>query len=165
MLICDVAGQIDNLTCAWATQRLNGVSNYISAAYGVPELAHQLKTVKCKAIFTCLPLLRKALEAAAVSGIPQQNVFLLDLPAKLLEGATNPPGFATLDTLVEEGRSLPALEPLGWTEGQGARQTALLCCSSGTSGLPVCLPPRKPRQVLQWPGSEEHCRCLESILR
>ncbi|KAM5380142.1 hypothetical protein ACJZ2D_003789 [Fusarium nematophilum] len=36
-----------------------------------------------------------------------------------------------------EGAKLPELESLRWTEGQGARQTAFLCYSSGTSGLPV----------------------------
>ncbi|KAH6995492.1 hypothetical protein BKA56DRAFT_694619 [Ilyonectria sp. MPI-CAGE-AT-0026] len=127
---------IDNLTTAWATQRINGVSNSISAAYSVPELSHQLKRVSCKALFTCLPLLQKALEAAAEAGVPKENVFLVEVPSKLLGGAQNPPGIPTVDQLIDEGRQLPPLEPLAWTEGQGARQTAFLCCSSGTSGLP-----------------------------
>lgn len=103
----------------------------------MPELSHQLKRVSCKALFTCLPLLQKALEAAAEAGVPKENVFLVEVPSKLLGGAQNPPGILTVDQLIDEGRQLPPLEPLAWTEGQGARQTAFLCCSSGTSGLPV----------------------------
>ena len=48
-----------------------------------------------------------------------------------------PTEFKTVDQLIELGDSLPPLEELRWAKGQGARQTALLCYSSGTSGLPV----------------------------
>lgn len=49
--------------------------------------------------------------------------------------------FPTVDDLIEEGKSLPALEPLKWVKGQGARQVAFLCYSSGTSGMPVSIIP------------------------
>ena len=39
--------------------------------------------------------------------------------------------------LITEGQKLSKLEPLRWSKGQGSRQTAFLCYSSGTSGLPV----------------------------
>ena len=45
--------------------------------------------------------------------------------------------FKHVDQLIEEGGKLPELEALKWEKGQGARQTAYLCYSSGTSGLPV----------------------------
>jgi len=45
--------------------------------------------------------------------------------------------FATIEDLVSEGQSLPSLEALQWSNGQGSRQTAFLCYSSGTTGLPV----------------------------
>lgn len=45
--------------------------------------------------------------------------------------------FKTVGQLIEAGGKLPELEPLKWAKGQGARQTAYLCYSSGTSGLPV----------------------------
>jgi acyl-CoA synthetase (AMP-forming)/AMP-acid ligase II len=41
----------------------------------------------------------------------------------------------TLTQLIKEGVSLPPIDLLQWTKGQGARQTAFLCYSSGTSGL------------------------------
>ena len=45
--------------------------------------------------------------------------------------------FKTVDQLIQEGNNLPQLEELRWEKGQGAKQTAFLCYSSGTSGLPV----------------------------
>lgn len=51
--------------------------------------------------------------------------------------------FKTVDDLVELGHSVPDLEPLNWTKGQGARQVAFLCYSSGTSGMPVSPPPNR----------------------
>ena len=36
-----------------------------------------------------------------------------------------------------KGGKLPGLAPLSFGKGQGARQAAFLCYSSGTSGLPV----------------------------
>lgn len=46
--------------------------------------------------------------------------------------------FKTVGQLIADGARLPKLEELKWTKGQGKRQTAYLCYSSGTSGLPVC---------------------------
>ena len=45
--------------------------------------------------------------------------------------------FKNVGDLIAEGENLDAIEPLKWAKGQGARQTAFLCYSSGTSGLPV----------------------------
>lgn len=47
--------------------------------------------------------------------------------------------FKTVDQLIQDGMKQPRLEDLKWEKGQGARQTAFLCYSSGTSGLPACL--------------------------
>ncbi|KAK5312933.1 hypothetical protein LTR93_011136 [Exophiala xenobiotica] len=48
----------------------------------------------------------------------------------------HPVGFKLLSQLTERGQNLPELERPQWSKGQGARQTAFLCYSSGTSGLP-----------------------------
>lgn len=77
-------------------------------------------------------MLKDALRAAKGSGIPEDKVFIIDIP-----GFENPRGFRTVDDLIELGRGSPELEPLRWSKGQGARQVAFLCYSSGTSGLPV----------------------------
>jgi acyl-CoA synthetase (AMP-forming)/AMP-acid ligase II len=56
---------------------------------------------------------------------------------KEFSGAKSVP-FKTVGQLIIEGARLQKLEPLNWEKGQGKRQTAFLCYSSGTSGLPVC---------------------------
>jgi ribosome assembly protein SQT1 len=98
---------------------------------------HQLKSSGSKALFTCVPLLSLALEAAAESGIPRNRVYLLALPKEATGGVSAPSDIKTVDQLIEDGAKFPALEKLKWEKGQGARQTAFLCYSSGTSGLPV----------------------------
>ncbi|KAI0393399.1 acetyl-CoA synthetase-like protein [Xylariaceae sp. FL0594] len=122
---------IDYLMSTFAVHRLSGIVTPANAMYSAAELEHQLKSSGAKALFTCTPLLETALKAARSSNIPEDRVFLLDLP-----GQPRDPRFKTVDDLITEGRTLPELEPLKWTKGQGARQVAYLCYSSGTSGLP-----------------------------
>ena len=115
------------MTVSWATHRLSGASAPVSPAYSVEELTRQLASVRAKAVFTCASLLSAAKEAAANVGIDAARIYLLDGTAA---------GHKTVDELITEGgkRTLP---PLQWQPGQGAKQTAYLCASSGTSGLPV----------------------------
>ena len=68
-------------------------------------------------------------------GIPNEKVYILEMPKEF--GDKSVP-FKTVGQLIVEGGRLPKLEPLKWAKGQGQRQTAFLCYSSGTSGLPVC---------------------------
>ena len=83
----------------------------------------------------CVPLLETALEAAKASGIPNNRVYILEMPKEFSGSKLLP--FKTVGQLIAEGGKLPELEALKWEKGQGARQTAYLCYSSGTSGLPV----------------------------
>ena len=124
------------MTLNWAIHRLNGISSPANAAYSADELMHQLKNSGSMAVFTCLPLLPVALEASSRAGIPRERIYICELPEGQ-GGIKTTNGFKTLGQLVEDGLSLPALEPITWEAGQGARQTAFLCYSSGTSGLPV----------------------------
>lgn len=102
--------------------------------YSAAELAHQLTSSGSKILFTCLALLETAFEAAKLAGLDRGNVFLMPMPD---DTATPSHGQLTLEDLVIQGEQLPNVEPLRWNKGQGARQPALLCYSSGTSGLPV----------------------------
>ena len=129
--------KIDTLTLAWATHRLSGISSPANSAYSASELEYQLKGSGAKALFTCMPLLAVALEAAGKSGIPRGRVYLLPVPKELTGGTITSSEFRTVNDLIKDGESLPKLPQLQWAEGQGARQTAFLCYSSGTSGLPV----------------------------
>ena len=126
--------QIDYMSVLLAINRLNGIATPANVAYSAEELEHQLKSSGAMALFTCVPVLETALKAAKAAGIPEDKVFLMDLPQ-------NPknPGFKTVDDLVKLAKSTPELEPVVWPSGQGARQPAYLCYSSGTSGLPVSL--------------------------
>lgn len=125
------------MTLTWAIHRLNGISSPANAAYSADELRHQLTNSGATCLFTVTPLLPTALEAAAKAGIPKERIYICELPDKATGGAKPPSEFKTLAQLIKEGSSLPELEPIRWSKGQGARQTAFLCYSSGTSGLPV----------------------------
>ncbi len=127
------------MTLTWAIHRNNGVSSPANAAYSADELRHQLTNAGAKCLFTVEPLLPVALDAAKRAGIPKERVYICELPDQALGGAKPTKGFKTVTQLIKEGSSLPELEPLKWSKGQGTRQTAFLCYSSGTSGLPVSL--------------------------
>lgn len=127
--------KIDIMTLNWAIHRINGVSSPANAAYSLEELRHQLEFSGCKALFTVGPLYSIALKAADLAGLPRDRIFLCDVPgAKPTSSAHK-----TLSQLIVAGKLLPELEPIRWEKGQGSRQTAFLCYSSGTSGLPVGL--------------------------
>jgi acyl-CoA synthetase (AMP-forming)/AMP-acid ligase II len=100
-------------------------------------LTYQLKDSKATALFTCAPLLETALKAAQKAGIPQNRIYIVDLPSEFVGSAKAPSQFKTLEQLIEAGRTLPKVEQLKWGPGHGARTTAFVCYSSGTSGLPV----------------------------
>ncbi|KAJ9347561.1 hypothetical protein DTO027B9_9086 [Paecilomyces variotii] len=127
---------IDTVPLAWAVHRLNGLVTPANAAYSAEELTHQLRDSGAKALFTCLPLLSTALQAAAKAGLPKERIYLLEVPEIILGGIKPPAEYKTVSYFVEEGKSLRALERTKWSSGQGARQVAFLCYSSGTSGLP-----------------------------
>ncbi|WEW56512.1 hypothetical protein PRK78_001957 [Emydomyces testavorans] len=127
---------IDFLVLCWAIHRCGGIVSPASAMYSSPELTYQLKDSGAQSLFTCVPLLRAGLEAATKAGIPRNRIYLLDLPAELAGASKAPEDIKTLEQFISEGYSLPKLEKLHFAPGQGAKQTALLCYSSGTSGLP-----------------------------
>jgi acyl-CoA synthetase (AMP-forming)/AMP-acid ligase II len=123
---------IDIMTLNWAIHRLNGVSSPANAAYSAEELRHQLENSGSTCLFTVLPLLDTALKAAEKAKIPNNRIYICEMPGD----KDYPKEFKRLSTLTKEGVSLPKLEPIKWSKGQGERQTAFLCYSSGTSGLP-----------------------------
>ncbi|RHZ54599.1 hypothetical protein CDV55_102806 [Aspergillus turcosus] len=127
---------IDTLPLSWAVHQLGGVVSPANAAYSAAEFKHQLLDSKAKVLFTCAPLLSTSLEAAAMIGFPKDRIYLLELPPQVGGGKEAGSGFKTVSQLIEAGKSLPKLERLNWSAGEGARRTAFLCYSSGTSGLP-----------------------------
>ncbi|RBA17479.1 hypothetical protein FPRO05_02203 [Fusarium proliferatum] len=124
---------IDFVTAIYGVHRLNGIATPANAAYSSDELTHQLKASGAKALVTCTPLLEVALEAAKNVGISFENIYLFDIPRA---EPTSSFKYTSVEDLINEGSKLQELERLQWVQGQGARQTAFLCFSSGTSGLP-----------------------------
>ncbi|KAF5723292.1 phenylacetyl ligase [Fusarium mundagurra] len=122
---------VDNSAVTQAVHRLNGIVTPASASHTVSDLTHQLRSSGVKALFTCVSRLDIAVKAAKTMGIPQDRIFILATP----DNDSKLP-FTTFDDLVKEGADLPELEQLKWVKGQGARQVAFLCYSSGTSGFP-----------------------------
>lgn len=114
--------------------RLSGIVSPANAVYSAAELEHQLKSSNSKALITCIPLLETAVQAAKDAGIPENRIFILEIPG--LQCQSDIP-YQTIEGLIAKGGNLPQLEPLEWKKGQGARQPAFLSYSSGTSGLPV----------------------------
>ena len=139
--------QIDTLPLTWAVHDLGGVSSPANAAYSADELVYQIKSSSSKALFTCLPLLQTSITAAERCGIPRHRIYLFDLPKEIVDPHDAPSDIKTINQLVRDAAGYPPEESLKWTKGQGATQTAFLCYSSGTSGLPVC----------QESISAEHC--------
>ncbi|KAL2001562.1 hypothetical protein VTN02DRAFT_1586 [Thermoascus thermophilus] len=127
---------IDTLPLYWSIHRLSGVASPANASYSAPELTHQLLSSKAKALVTCRPLLKTALEAARQCGIPENRIYLLETALDNDGASGKQQAFKTINALIEEGSRLDPLEPLKWEKGQGKRQCAFLCYSSGTSGLP-----------------------------
>ncbi|KAG7061977.1 4-coumarate-CoA ligase [Colletotrichum scovillei] len=124
---------VDVMGLSWAVHRLNGISSPANAMYNAEELTHQLVTSKCKALFTVQSLLPVALKAAKAAGIPECYIYLCDMPGQQEARFGQ---YKTVAELTLQGQTLPRLEPIKWNRGQGQRQTAFLCYSSGTSGLP-----------------------------
>ncbi|KAH8746589.1 hypothetical protein F5883DRAFT_700334 [Diaporthe sp. PMI_573] len=122
---------LDYIPLTHAVHRLSGIVSPANPAASALELEQQLRLAGSVALFTCVPLLQTAIKAAKAKGIPNDRIFILPM-----HGDDHSHGFITVHELLEEGKTLPEIKPLNWSKGQGERQVAYLCFSSGTSGLP-----------------------------
>ncbi|KAH8736226.1 hypothetical protein BGZ61DRAFT_339384 [Ilyonectria robusta] len=140
---------VDYITAVYGVHRLSGIVTPANAVYSAAEFQHQLVSSGAKAVITCPPLLDVALQAARGAGIPDSHVFIMDTPGyKTKDGIPH----ATIEDLISEGDKLEEIEHLKWTKGQGARQPAFLCYSSGTSGLPKAV-------------MISHCNVISNVLQ
>jgi long-subunit acyl-CoA synthetase (AMP-forming) len=130
--------QIDYPTLSWAVHRLSGIVSPANAMHSVRELVYQLKDSKAKCLFATAMQLQTSIEAALEVGIPQSRIYLIDSPSveNKIEGKAVV-GFKTLNQLIYEGSFLQELDEQIWRGGQSTWQTAYICYSSGTSGIPV----------------------------
>ncbi|KAG9256005.1 uncharacterized protein F5Z01DRAFT_532953 [Emericellopsis atlantica] len=123
-------------TIAWAVLHMNGVVSPANAAFLASELASQLQDSGSLALFTCPSKLDTACEAADLARVPRENVFLIPIPGDEMPTHTAPQDFTSIEDLISKGRQLPSIPRTPWVRGQGRRQVAYLCYSSGTSGTP-----------------------------
>lgn len=137
VIACFSLNTIDYLTLAWAVHRLGGILTCANAAYNADELEYQLKDSRAKAMFTCVPLYQTAITAANKTQLPKEKIFILPMAPAMTQGMSAP-GHKTIEDMIAAGSKLPKLEASdkSWSKGEGARRTAFLCYSSGTSGLP-----------------------------
>jgi len=91
-----------------------------NSAYNVNELIHQLKLSKAKAIISEKAALHTAIDAARQVGIPQENILVVE---------ESTPEFKCWKDILVDDKEIE-LEP------NDPGSVALLCFSSGTTGLP-----------------------------
>jgi 4-coumarate--CoA ligase len=107
-----------------------------SPTFGEDEMVHVFRTVGAKYVVYCEENLKIVREAARKCGIEEKKIFLL-------EGKMD--RVPSVDMLVEEGRRLGEenqVKPCALPPGKkNSEVCAVLCFSSGTTGLPkaVCL--------------------------
>lgn len=115
----------------FGAMRLGAIAALSSPGYTVDEMIHAFKTVGCRFVFASESSLDVVRKAAAMVGIDVRNIFIVD---------GNVDGFKSVSELVDLGKQfgndaqvMPFLLPKGKDNSQVC---ALLCFSSGTTGLP-----------------------------
>ena len=114
----------------WATQILGGAVSPANPGYGASELAYQLKDSGAMALVTSSGLLPIALKAIEdVPAISPDRVYVLD--------QKHHKSHKTVEELIQQGRKFDiVLSPLKLRPGEGKTRLAVICYSSGTTGLP-----------------------------
>lgn len=112
-----------------ATLRVGGKISGASPAYNVEEMTYALKTADAKFLMTHPNSMEVAIAAAKNSGIPKENLFLLEGDLK---------GYKNVKELIEEGKN--AGEPVPYYTIPKGKTNFDICgflsFSSGTTGLP-----------------------------
>ncbi|KAL4995967.1 hypothetical protein BDV10DRAFT_122716 [Aspergillus recurvatus] len=127
---------LDFLIASWAVHRIGGICLLMHPTSSAAEIKRHIELTKCRVLFTCRSLLPTTNEVLLESEVEDPRVYLLDLPEELGKAPSLPDqGQKTVELLIKEGGSLPAIDALEWVEGQGKEQVAYLCPTSGTSGL------------------------------
>ncbi|OBT83897.1 hypothetical protein VE02_08386 [Pseudogymnoascus sp. 03VT05] len=112
----------------WAVSRGGGRVNGASPAYNAEEMSYALKTAKARFLITLPKTLDVALAAAKKSGIPLENIFLL-------EGQAD--GVTSIQSLIEIGAQYAPSPPFKIPKDKSNKGVCgFLTFSSGTTGLP-----------------------------
>jgi 4-coumarate--CoA ligase len=125
--------------------RVGGVVTGASPAYNTAEMTYVLQKGRAKFLMTVPESIEIATAAATNSGIPKENIFLL-------EGSV--PGFTTIKDLAKIGQRLREKDQAKTFEIPPGKTNKDICgflsFSSGTTGLPkaVCHPVFRSLQLL-----------------
>ena len=115
----------------FGVMRAGGIAALSSPVYTEDEMVHVLGTVKCKFIMTSTIALEVVQKAAKRLRIKNEAIIVLD-------GDVD--GFQSLNRLIEVGRRFgreTQVKAFGLPAGKkNSEVCALLCFSSGTTGLP-----------------------------
>ena len=122
--------QVDTGTVFWATQILGGAVSPANPAYNASELGYQLKDSGSMALVTSSSLLPIALKAIQdAPAISPDRVYIID--------EKHHKSHKTVEELIQQGNRFDiVLSPLKLKSGEGKTRMALICYSSGTTGLP-----------------------------
>lgn len=115
----------------FGVMRAGGIAALSSPAYGVDEMVHVLKTVNARFVICSASSLDVVQKAATELNIAPERIFVLD-------GHVD--GFSNLGALVASGKRFgDSAQVEGFripTDKRNSEVCALLCFSSGTTGLP-----------------------------
>jgi len=118
------ANCIDTPATIFGTLWANGVISPANPAYSANELAFQLKDSGAKALLTQTHLLKSAVEAAKIAGIPQDRILVI--------GDEKDLNVLHFSDFIKSTRDTSR----GARKGQAASDLAFIPYSSGTTGLP-----------------------------
>ncbi|KAJ7816593.1 hypothetical protein B0H14DRAFT_2521377 [Mycena olivaceomarginata] len=119
---------IDYLICIWAVHRLCAIISPCNPMSTVAELSRQLVQTKASLLIAHERLLGVALASAREIGIPPDRVVVI--------GGTGKAPHMTIANLTNRGLHQAPYSGRQIGPGEGATKIALLCPSSGTTGLP-----------------------------
>ncbi|KAF5360390.1 hypothetical protein D9756_004583 [Leucocoprinus leucothites] len=130
---------IDYPLTAWAIHRLGGIVTCSNPQFTADELCHQLQVANVTFMIVHSTVLSVSLEAAQLSGLPDDRIVLLDDSESISvsDSTHTASAYKTIPGLIaqELDRSSPfagrTLKP-----GEGKTKVALLFWSSGTTGTP-----------------------------
>ncbi|KAI0915338.1 hypothetical protein AcV5_003838 [Taiwanofungus camphoratus] len=122
---------IDYPVCVWAAHRLGAIVALMSPMLTVEELAYQLQMTKPRLIIADRDNLSVALRAAHSIGLSNDRIVLSNIQNSKAKFPCK-----SLNEVIESGYACAAITEFRLSDGQGKEKIALLCFSSGTTGMP-----------------------------